>query len=67
MKVILIALVLVSFLQSDEMQRMESIIEDITKLRAQNEECQESLKNKITINDGYSNDKLLNSDKTIKT
>ncbi len=44
MKIFFVAILLVSFLQSSEMQRIESIVEDITKLRADYESCQESLK-----------------------
>jgi hypothetical protein len=49
MKVLFIAFLLVSFLQADEMKRIESIVEDITKLRAEYEECQNSLKSKETL------------------
>ncbi|WP_294962298.1 hypothetical protein [Sulfurimonas sp.] len=46
MKALFITLLLLSFLQADEMQRIESIVEDITKLRADYEECQNTLKSK---------------------
>ncbi|WP_373035453.1 hypothetical protein [Sulfurimonas sp.] len=46
MKALFIILLLISFLHSDEMKRIESIIEDITKLRIDYEECQKSLKDK---------------------
>ncbi len=49
MKILFIALFLVSFLQSDEIQRIDIMVQDIAKLRAQNEKCQESLKSKETI------------------
>ncbi|MFT7002674.1 MAG: cell division protein FtsB [Sulfurimonas sp.] len=49
MKIFLIILLLVSFLQSDEMQRIESIIQDIAKLRTQYEECKNSLNTKETL------------------
>jgi hypothetical protein len=49
MKILFITLLLVSFLQADEMKRIESIVDDITKLRAQYEECQSSLKSKDTL------------------
>ena len=49
MKVLFITFLLVSFLQADEMKRIESIVEDITKLRTQYEECQNSLKSKDTL------------------
>ncbi len=32
-----------SFLHSDEMKRIESIVQDITKLRAEYEECKNTL------------------------
>jgi hypothetical protein len=46
MKALFITLLLLSFLQADEMQRIESIVEDITKLRADYEECRNTLKSK---------------------
>ncbi|EDZ62541.1 hypothetical protein SMGD1_2804 [Sulfurimonas gotlandica GD1] len=49
MKAFLITLLLVSFLQADEMKRIESIVQDITKLRAQYEECKNNLNAKETL------------------
>jgi regulator of replication initiation timing len=49
MKVFFIILSLVSFLQADEMKRIESIVEDITKLRIDYEKCQERLKDKKVV------------------
>ena len=49
MKVFFIAILLVSFLQSDEMKRIESIVDDIAKLRVDYERCQDSLKSKKPI------------------
>jgi len=49
MKALFIAFLLLSFLQADEMKRIESIVEDITKLRAEYEECKNSLKSKETL------------------
>jgi len=46
MKIIFITLMLLSFLYSDEMQRIEAIVQDITELRAEYEECQDKLENK---------------------
>jgi len=46
MKIIFIALMLFSFLYSDEMQRIEAIVQDITELRTDYKECQNELKNK---------------------
>ena len=46
MKIIFITLMLFSFLHSDEMQRIEAIVQDITELRANYEKCQDELKNK---------------------
>lgn len=49
MKALFIVLLLVSFSQADEMKRIESIVEDITKLRVQYKECQNTLKSKETL------------------
>jgi len=43
MKILLIALIFVSVLFSDEMQRVQNIVEDITKLRVDYEKCQKQL------------------------
>ncbi len=43
MKLIVLSILLLSILQSDEMQRIEAIVKDIEKLRANYEECKESL------------------------
>ena len=49
MKILLGSLVLVSFLYADEMQRIESILQDITNLRSDYEKCQASLDSKKSI------------------
>jgi hypothetical protein len=49
MKALFITLLLVSFSQADEMKRIDSIVEDITKLRVQYKECQNTLKSKETL------------------
>ncbi len=49
MKIFFIVVLVVSFLHADEMQRIESIVSDITKLRVDYEKCQKSLKGKETI------------------
>lgn len=49
MKAFFIALFILSFSQADEMQRIESIVKDITKLRSEHEECLKSLKTKETL------------------
>ena len=46
MKLFFISMLLISFLQSDEMQRIEAIVEDIVKLRGDYEKCKESLNTK---------------------
>ncbi len=43
MKILLISLVLVTLLSSDELQRVQNIVDDITKLRADYESCQKQL------------------------
>ncbi len=50
MKVFIVVMLLVSFLQSDEIQRIESIVQDIAKLRADYKKCQESLNDKEAMN-----------------
>jgi septal ring factor EnvC (AmiA/AmiB activator) len=49
MKTLFIAMLLVSFVYSDEMARIESIVQDITKLRTQYEECKSTLKGMETL------------------
>ena len=44
MKIIFIILVLLSYLNADEMQRIEAIVNDITELRIDYEECKTELK-----------------------
>lgn len=44
MKIIFMALMLLSFLHSDEMQRIESIVKDISELRSEYDKCQVELK-----------------------
>ena len=44
MRFFVIFIFLLSLLSSDEIQRIESIVEDITKLRSQNQECKKTLK-----------------------
>ena len=43
MKLLLFSLVLVTLLSSDELQRVQNIVDDITKLRADYESCQKQL------------------------
>lgn len=49
MKIFFIVVMVVSFLHADEMQRIESIVSDITKLRVDYEKCKKSLDGKKTI------------------
>jgi protein subunit release factor A len=51
MKIIFVMLVLISFLHSDEMQRIEAIVKNIDELRSDYEECQSELisKNATTV------------------
>lgn len=49
MKSLLIIFLALSFLQADELQRIESIINDIAKLRVEHEECQRALELKGTM------------------
>ena len=44
MKILFLAILVVSFLYSDEMQRIENIVNDISKLRVDYEECSKQLK-----------------------
>lgn len=44
MKIIFIILVMLSFVYSDEMQRIEAIVKDINELRGDYEKCQSELK-----------------------
>ena len=46
MKIFIIVFLTLFSLQADELKRIESIINDITKLRAENEECQNALVSK---------------------
>ncbi len=48
MRVILLSLILSVFIYADEMQRIESIVNDITKLRTDYEECKTELKSQET-------------------
>lgn len=47
MKILIFFLLLVSFINADEIKRIESIVEDITKLRVKYKECQSSLQTKL--------------------
>ncbi|WP_373004295.1 hypothetical protein [Sulfurimonas sp.] len=72
MKALFVTILLVSFLQADEMKRIESIVEDITKLRAKYEECQSSLKSRDTlkanvVKSNKNNPKLDQYEKQLKT
>lgn len=46
MKIIFLALIVLSFLHSNEIQRMEAIIDDISKMRADYERCKSESDNK---------------------
>lgn len=73
MKIILLSIVLLSFLHSDEMKRIEAIVQDISKLRSDYEECKKSLKDTpiskfsvpISNDDGYKNLYLQEKKKSI--
>jgi len=64
MKLLLITILLTSFLFSDEMQRIDSIVKDISKLRQDYAKCQESLKTvqpiEINMVEYQQNDDVLN-------
>lgn len=70
MKIIFLTLIVLSFLHSNEIQRMEAIIDDISKLRTDYEECKfELLKNKKdTVNPEYEilTDKVKKLEKIVK-
>ena len=55
MKILLLFFLLVSFVYGDEIKRIESIVEDITKLRVQYKECEDSLKTKLENNQKENN------------
>lgn len=48
MKIVFIALLLLSYLNADDVQRIEAIIKDIAKLRVEHERCESELKEKKT-------------------
>lgn len=48
MKLLVIFLFILSFLNADEIKRMDSVVEDISKLKADYQKCQDSLNGKIS-------------------
>ena len=65
MKYILILFFLFSFLNSDEIERIESIVKDITQLRQKYKSSQDELKSKI-INEKKQHEKIINLQNKIK-
>jgi len=55
MKIIIITVILVSFLHSQDMKRIESILDDITELRTKYADCQSTLTDIATLQEQYEN------------
>ena len=69
MKFIIVSLFLTFFLYADEIQRMESIVKDVTKLRVDYEECKRELAKKNSVRVGVDlsfNDEIERYKKIIK-